>query len=115
MSKLTHEIAEQMTERNTIRELTNISQGQAASDGDGVKLTRLIGNQQLNMLDPFLLLDLFESDQPNDYIGDFPAHPHRGFETITYMLTGKMRHKMKNQISLKVLKNQSYDKYQTAY
>ena len=93
MSQLTQETVEQITATNTIRELTNISQGQAASDGDGVKLTRLIGNQQLNMLDPFLLLDLFESDQPNDYIGGFPSHPHRGFETVTYMLAGKMRHK----------------------
>ena len=81
------------TEKNTIRELTSISQGQLASDGDGVKLTRLIGNQSLNMLDPFLLLDFFESEQPNDYIGGFPDHPHRGFETVTYMLAGRMRHK----------------------
>ena len=82
-----------ITEKNTIRELSSISQGQLGSDGDGVKLTRLIGNQALNMLDPFLLLDLFESDQPNDYIGGFPDHPHRGFETVTYMLAGRMRHK----------------------
>jgi len=81
------------TERQNIRELSIISQGQLGSDGDGVKLTRLIGNKDLNMLDPFLLLDLFESDQPNDYIGGFPEHPHRGFETVTYMLAGKMRHK----------------------
>ena len=59
----------QITEKQTMRALTNIFQGQLGSDGDGVKLTRLIGNQDLNMLDPFLLLDLFESDQPNDYIG----------------------------------------------
>jgi len=83
----------QITETDTIRELTSILQGQLGSDGDGVKLTRFIGNQDLNMLDPFLLLDLFESDQPNDYIGGFPSHPHRGFETVTYMLAGKMRHK----------------------
>jgi len=81
------------TEKNTIRELSTISQGQLGSDGDGVKLTRLIGNKHLDMLDPFLLLDLFESDQPDDYIGGFPEHPHRGFETVTYMLAGKMRHK----------------------
>jgi redox-sensitive bicupin YhaK (pirin superfamily) len=80
-------------QKNTIRELTSISQGHLGSDGDGVKVTRLIGNQDLNMLDPFLLLDLFESDQPNDYIGGFPDHPHRGFETVTYMLAGRMRHK----------------------
>lgn len=89
MSQLTKKIAE----KSTIRELTSIYQGHLGSDGDGVKLTRLIGNQELNMLDPFLLFDLFESDQPNDYIGGFPDHPHRGFETVTYMLAGKMRHK----------------------
>ena len=83
----------QSFKKNTIRELSTISQGQLGSDGDGVKLTRLIGNQALNMLDPFLLLDLFESNQPNDYIGGFPDHPHRGFETVTYMLAGRMRHK----------------------
>lgn len=83
----------QPTEHTIIRELSSISQGEAGSDGDGVKLTRLIGNRDLNMLDPFLLLDLFESDEPNDYIGGFPEHPHRGFETVTYMLAGRMRHK----------------------
>ncbi|HPQ86310.1 MAG TPA: pirin family protein [Gammaproteobacteria bacterium] len=66
---------------------------QAASDGDGVQLKRVIGTQQLNYLDPFLLLDEFGSDKPLDYIGGFPDHPHRGFETVTYMLAGKMRHK----------------------
>ena len=83
----------QVTEKKSIRELSSLSHGHLGSDGDGVKLTRLIGNKDLNMLDPFLLLDLFESDQPNDYIGGFPEHPHRGFETVTYMLAGKMRHK----------------------
>jgi redox-sensitive bicupin YhaK (pirin superfamily) len=81
------------TKQHMTRELSTISQGQLGSDGDGVKLTRLIGNKNLDMLDPFLLLDLFESDQPDDYIGGFPEHPHRGFETVTYMLAGKMRHK----------------------
>jgi redox-sensitive bicupin YhaK (pirin superfamily) len=56
-------------------------------------MTRIIGSQELNMLDPFLLLDAFESDQPQDYIGGFPSHPHRGFETVTYLLAGRMRHK----------------------
>lgn len=68
-------------------------QGQAVSDGDGVSINRLIGTQALMMLDPFLLLDEFSSDKPQDYIGGFPSHPHRGFETVTYMLAGKMRHK----------------------
>ena len=66
--------------------------GTPTSDGDGVRLTRLIGTHLLPELDPFLLLDHFGSDQATDYIGGFPAHPHRGFETLTYMLQGKMRH-----------------------
>ncbi|OMH25797.1 pirin family protein [Motiliproteus sp. MSK22-1] len=76
-----------------IRELQHLIKGQRAMDGDGVNLTRIIGTPQLNMLDPFLLLDAFESDQPQDYIGGFPSHPHRGFETVTYLLAGRMRHK----------------------
>ena len=67
--------------------------GQAASDGAGVRLTRIIGSNQLPDLDPFLLLDEFGSDKPGDYIAGFPSHPHRGFETVTYMLDGRMRHK----------------------
>ena len=63
------------------------------SDGAGVNLTRIIGSPELNMLDPFLLLDEFGSDNPDDYIAGFPPHPHRGFETITYMLNGKWQHK----------------------
>lgn len=77
----------------TDREVVQLSQGQRASDGAGVKLTRIIGTPELNMLDPFLLLDAFESDRPEDYIGGFPSHPHRGFETVTYLLAGQMRHK----------------------
>lgn len=75
------------------RELQAVTPGQPATDGDGVRMTRIIGTRELNMLDPFLLLDVFESDQPEDYIGGFPNHPHRGFETVTYLLAGKMRHK----------------------
>jgi len=67
--------------------------GQAASDGAGVKLTRVIGSPQLDMLDPFLLLDEFGTDKAEDYLAGFPDHPHRGFETVTYMLDGRMRHK----------------------
>jgi len=78
---------------NKVRELTAITPGVPATDGDGVRMTRVIGSQELNMLDPFLLLDAFESDQPQDYIGGFPSHPHRGFETVTYLLAGRMRHK----------------------
>ena len=67
--------------------------GMPASDGAGVKLTRVIGTPQLDMLDPFLMLDEFGTDQPEDYLAGFPDHPHRGFETVTYMLDGRMRHK----------------------
>ena len=67
--------------------------GMATADGDGVKLTRIIGTPYLDMLDPFLMLDCFESDAAEDYIGGFPTHPHRGFETVTYLLNGRMRHK----------------------
>lgn len=67
--------------------------GIATSDGAGVSLTRVIGTQALSYLDPFLMLDEFGSDKPGDYIAGFPSHPHRGFETVTYMLDGRMRHK----------------------
>lgn len=65
----------------------------AASDGAGVKLSRIIGQPALPDLDPFLMLDAFGSDDPTAYIAGFPSHPHRGFETVTYMLAGRMRHK----------------------
>lgn len=63
------------------------------SDGAGVSLTRIIGQPDLPRLDPFLMLDFFGSDNPGEYIAGFPPHPHRGFQTVTYMLAGKMRHK----------------------
>jgi hypothetical protein len=66
--------------------------GIPTSDGAGVKLTRVIGQPALADLDPFLMLDEFGTDSPGDYIAGFPAHPHRGFETVTYMLDGRMRH-----------------------
>ncbi len=75
------------------RIIQRIVKGVQTSDGAGVNLTRIIGSPSLNMLDPFLLLDEFGSDNPDDYIAGFPPHPHRGFETITYMLNGKFRHK----------------------
>jgi redox-sensitive bicupin YhaK (pirin superfamily) len=78
---------------NNVRAVVATTPGVPATDGDGVRMTRIIGNHELNMLDPFLLLDAFESDQPQDYIGGFPSHPHRGFETVTYLLAGRMRHK----------------------
>jgi len=74
------------------RNIKYLVEGIQTSDGAGVNLTRIIGSPELNMLDPFLLLDEFGSDNPNDYIAGFPPHPHRGFETITYMLNGKFTH-----------------------
>ncbi len=62
-------------------------------DGAGVRLRRYIGSPYLNYLDPFLLLDEFKSDDPNDYIAGFPPHPHRGFQTLTYMINGEFEHK----------------------
>tara|TARA_B100001250_G_scaffold412297_1_gene443134 strand:+ start:1543 stop:2373 length:831 start_codon:yes stop_codon:yes gene_type:complete len=76
-----------------IRQINHIIEGVETSDGAGVKLRRIIGSPELNMLDPFLLFDEFGSDNPDDYIAGFPPHPHRGFETITYMLNGKFKHK----------------------
>jgi len=67
--------------------------GQATSDGAGVKLTRVLTQNLQRRLDPFLMLDAFGTDNPGDYIGGFPDHPHRGFETVTYMLDGRMRHR----------------------
>ena len=74
------------------RAVEQLIAGQATSDGDGVKLTRVLTQGLQTRLDPFLMLDAFGADDPQDYIGGFPDHPHRGFETVTYMLTGRMRH-----------------------
>lgn len=74
------------------REIRQIVTGDQVSDGAGVQLKRIIGSPRLNMLDPFLMFDAFGSDQPQEYLAGFPPHPHRGFETVTYMLAGKMRH-----------------------
>ncbi len=75
------------------RKLLSLVTGMPATDGAGVKLVRVIGQPALQELDPFLLLDAFRSDNPDDYIAGFPSHPHRGFETVTYLLNGRMRHK----------------------
>lgn len=77
----------------TRRSLTRALPGLPTSDGAGVRLIRLIGQPALDMLDPFLLLDAFGSERGSDYIAGFPDHPHRGFETVTYMLAGRMRHR----------------------
>ncbi len=74
------------------RKVLSIQAGQPTSDGAGVKLTRVFGGQGVEQFDPFLMLDEFGSDKPDDYIAGFPPHPHRGFETVTYMLEGRMRH-----------------------
>ncbi|HEX7917312.1 pirin family protein [Rudaea sp.] len=77
---------------DTHRQVARIVRGLPTSDGAGVKLTRVIGQPALDMLDPFLMLDEFRSGSGADYIAGFPEHPHRGFETVTYMLAGRMRH-----------------------
>jgi quercetin 2,3-dioxygenase len=74
------------------RPVARIARGMPASDGAGVKLNRVIGTPMLGEIDPFLMLDEFRSDDAADYIAGFPDHPHRGFETVTYMLAGRMRH-----------------------
>src|SRR5690625_5811553 len=74
------------------RQLVQIIPNQPTSDGAGVKIKRTLGQTQQARLDPFLMLDEFRSDSADDYIGGFPSHPHRGFETMTYMLAGHMLH-----------------------
>lgn len=78
-----------MSERNIV----NILDSQATSDGDGVKIKRVVANGNMGLLDPFLLLDEIVADDSADYIGGFPPHPHRGFESITYMLDGAFTHR----------------------
>ncbi|MBL0086836.1 MAG: pirin family protein [Ideonella sp.] len=75
------------------RSVERLVTGQATQDGAGVKLTRVLTQPLQHRLDPFLMLDAFGSDQPGDYIAGFPDHPHRGFETVTYMIAGRMRHR----------------------
>ena len=75
------------------RGVERLVQGQNTQDGAGVRLTRVLSHDLQERLDPFLMLDAFGSDKPDDYIAGFPNHPHRGFETVTYMIAGRMRHK----------------------
>src|SRR5512136_2366661 len=77
----------------SIRTLQQVIRSIPTSDGGGVKLRRSLGQTQALRLDPFLMLDEFSSSNADDYIAGFPDHPHRGFETVTYMLDGRMRHK----------------------
>jgi redox-sensitive bicupin YhaK (pirin superfamily) len=85
------------------RSVQKVIQSVPASDGAGVKLRRSLGQSQFARLDPFLMLDEFFSDDPSDYLAGFPSHPHRGFETVTYMLDGHMLHEdhLGNQGNLK--------------
>jgi hypothetical protein len=76
----------------TMRSLQAVIESVPASDGAGVKLRRSLGSRPNLRFDPFLMLDEFFSDDPNDYLAGFPSHPHRGFETVTYMLDGNMLH-----------------------
>ena len=75
-----------------VRPVLAVVPGVAASDGAGVRMTRLLGTEKAQMFDPFLMLDHFDSGDAADYMAGFPDHPHRGFETVTYMLEGRMRH-----------------------
>jgi quercetin 2,3-dioxygenase len=81
-----------MTTSSASRVVRRVVKGMPTSDGAGVKLRRVIGQPQLPDFDPFLMLDEFGTDRAEDYIAGFPDHPHRGFETVTYMLAGRMRH-----------------------
>jgi redox-sensitive bicupin YhaK (pirin superfamily) len=76
-----------------MRHIAKTVAGIPATDGAGVKLKRVIGTPQLDSIDPFLMLDEFGSDDPESWIAGFPDHPHRGFETVTYMLEGTLRHR----------------------
>ena len=80
------------TPTGSFRQVESLVQGIQTSDGAGVRLTRVLTQQLQRRLDPFLMLDAFRNDKPEDYIGGFPDHPHRGFETVTYMIAGRMRH-----------------------
>ena len=75
------------------RAVERLIAGESTSDGAGVKLTRVLAQPLQRRLDPFLMLDAFGTDDPRDYICGFPDHPHRGFETVTYMIAGRMRHR----------------------
>ncbi|MFA6311967.1 MAG: pirin family protein [Sterolibacterium sp.] len=90
MTKTPAPVAEQVRQSRTVEQQVT---GHPTSDGAGVKLTRVLTQQLQHRLDPFLMLDAFGSDNPDDYIAGFPDHPHRGFETVTYMLAGRMQHR----------------------
>jgi len=81
------------SEQTIKRSIVQIVNGMPASDGAGVSLLRVIGTPQLDFIDPFLMLDEFKNDDPDAYVAGFPEHPHRGFETVSYMKQGRMRHR----------------------
>jgi redox-sensitive bicupin YhaK (pirin superfamily) len=90
MTTSTHIANENVTRPRAVERVVT---GQPTSDGAGVKLTRVLTQPLQRRLDPFLMLDAFGTDDPKDYIAGFPNHPHRGFETVTYMIAGRMRHR----------------------
>jgi redox-sensitive bicupin YhaK (pirin superfamily) len=90
---MTHILAKNADIVRQSRTVEQLIVGKETSDGAGVRLTRVLSQSLQRRLDPFLMLDAFGSDDPDDYIAGFPDHPHRGFETITYMLAGNMRHR----------------------
>ena len=90
MNQILHPVSTPLVRARGVEQLVT---GVATSDGAGVKLTRVLTQQLQRRLDPFLMLDAFGSDRPDDYIAGFPDHPHRGFETVTYMLAGRMLHR----------------------
>lgn len=77
---------------HSVRRVERLVRGIATADGAGVRLTRVLTQDLQRRLDPFLMLDAFRNENPDDYIGGFPDHPHRGFETVSYMIAGRMRH-----------------------
>src|SRR5450432_3618315 len=91
--RTTPEPAARAATDSRIREVSRVLSAQSSVDGAGVKLHRALGHRGLAQLDPFLLLDEIHSDDPNDYAAGFPEHPHRGFETVTYMIDGAMEHR----------------------
>jgi len=90
-NEIVNEVVNEVVSRS--RTVERLVAGIATSDGDGVKLTRVLTSSLQRRLDPFLMLDAFGTDNPDDYIGGFPDHPHRGFETVTYMIDGRLRHR----------------------
>ncbi len=85
-------IATERYKMTVLQKVSNVYAGMPTSDGAGVKLTRMVGTPELDMIDPFLMLDRMDNDNPDSYMAGFPNHPHRGFETVTIMQEGQMRH-----------------------